>query len=157
MHKNNQLCCFLSQEMYKAKRVCVIGAGPSGMSALYKFKQLEMKGQEIPEIVCFEKQSDWGGLWNYSWRTGRRLFCCIRITVENSLNPSPVYIRLCKYRKKVFYCFMNKLSREKKAKRFVVALIKIRYCHQSQTLVHDASVILFCKKEASKIPVFLIA
>ena len=60
--------------MNKAKRVCVIGAGPSGMSALYQFKQLEMKGQEIPEIVCFEKQSDWGGLWNYSWRTGRRLF-----------------------------------------------------------------------------------
>ena len=76
VHKNNQLCRFLSQEMYKAKRVCVIGAGPSGMSALYQFKQLEMKGQEIPEIVCFEKQSDWGGLWNYSWRTGRGLFCC---------------------------------------------------------------------------------
>ena len=62
----------LSQpEMNKAKRVCVIGAGPSGMSALYQFKQLEMKGQEIPEIVCFEKQSDWGGLWKYSWRTGK--------------------------------------------------------------------------------------
>ena len=57
--------------MNKAKRVCVIGAGPSGMSALYHFKQLEMKGQEIPEIVCFEKQSDWGGLWKYSWRTGK--------------------------------------------------------------------------------------
>ena len=68
--------------MYKAKRVCVIGAGPSGMSALYQFKQLEMKGQEIPEIVCFEKQSDWGGLWNYSWRTGRRLFCCTCINVR---------------------------------------------------------------------------
>ena len=61
----------LSQEMNKAKRVCVIGAGPSGMSALYQFKQLEMKGQEIPEIVCFDKQSDWGGLWKYSWRTGK--------------------------------------------------------------------------------------
>ena len=23
-----------------------------------------------PKIVCFEKQSDWGGLWNYTWRTG---------------------------------------------------------------------------------------
>ena len=22
------------------------------------------------EIVCFEKQSDWGGSWNYTWRTG---------------------------------------------------------------------------------------
>ena len=27
------------------------------------------------------------------------------ITVENSPNPSRVYIRLCKNRKKVFYCF----------------------------------------------------
>ena len=26
----------------------------------------ESKGAEIPEIVCFEKQSDWGGLWNYT-------------------------------------------------------------------------------------------
>ena len=60
--------------MYKAaKRVCVIGAGPSGMSALYQFKQLKMKGQEIPEIVCFDKQSDWGGLWKYSWQTGEKL------------------------------------------------------------------------------------
>ena len=24
----------------------------------------------IPEIVCYEKQSSFGGLWNYSWRTG---------------------------------------------------------------------------------------
>ncbi|MGY9050332.1 MAG: NAD(P)-binding domain-containing protein, partial [Rhodobacterales bacterium] len=27
-------------------------------------------GAEIPEIVCFEKQDNWGGLWNYTWRTG---------------------------------------------------------------------------------------
>ena len=20
--------------------------------------------------MCFEKQADWGGLWNYNWRTG---------------------------------------------------------------------------------------
>ena len=26
--------------------------------------------QVIPEIVCYEKQSSFGGLWNYSWRTG---------------------------------------------------------------------------------------
>ena len=108
--------------MYKAKRVCVIGAGPSGMSALYQFKQLEMKGQEIPEIVCFEKQSDWGGLWNYSWRTGRRLFCCTYINVDNSSDPSRVYIRLRKYRGKVLYCF-NKLTFPRK-KRLVMALIK---------------------------------
>ena len=30
----------------------------------------EAKGAEIPEVVCFEKQADWGGLWNYTWRTG---------------------------------------------------------------------------------------
>lgn len=24
----------------------------------------------MPEIVCFEKQSDLGGMWNYTWRTG---------------------------------------------------------------------------------------
>ncbi|WP_341872848.1 NAD(P)/FAD-dependent oxidoreductase [Leucobacter insecticola] len=27
-------------------------------------------GAEIPELVCFEKQQDWGGQWNYTWRTG---------------------------------------------------------------------------------------
>ena len=26
--------------------------------------------QDIPELVCYEKQSNWGGLWNYTWRTG---------------------------------------------------------------------------------------
>ena len=29
-----------------------------------------MSRQVIPEIVCYEKQSSFGGLWNYSWRTG---------------------------------------------------------------------------------------
>ncbi len=24
----------------------------------------------MPEIVCYEKQSDLGGMWNYTWRTG---------------------------------------------------------------------------------------
>lgn len=47
-------------------RVCVVGAGPCGMSAIYRFVQLET----VPEIVCYEKQSTWGGLWNYSWQTG---------------------------------------------------------------------------------------
>jgi trimethylamine monooxygenase len=51
-------------------RVCIIGAGPSGCSALRAFKSAQEKGETIPEVVCYEKQSDWGGLWNYSWRTG---------------------------------------------------------------------------------------
>jgi len=51
-------------------RVAVIGAGPSGLAQLRAFQSAQEKGAEIPNIVCFEKQSDWGGLWNYSWRTG---------------------------------------------------------------------------------------
>ena len=51
-------------------RVAVIGAGPCGLGQLRAFQQAQSKGAEIPEIVCFEKQSDWGGLWNYTWRTG---------------------------------------------------------------------------------------
>ena len=52
------------------KRVAVIGAGPSGLAQLRAFQSAADKGADIPEIVCFEKQSDWGGLWNYTWRTG---------------------------------------------------------------------------------------
>ncbi|UIJ95094.1 NAD(P)/FAD-dependent oxidoreductase [Sinorhizobium meliloti] len=51
-------------------RVAVIGAGPSGLAQLRAFQSAAQKGAEIPEIVCYEKQSDWGGLWNYTWRTG---------------------------------------------------------------------------------------
>jgi len=51
-------------------KVAIIGAGPCGLSMLRSFEQAEKKGEKIPQIVCFEKQEDWGGLWNYSWRTG---------------------------------------------------------------------------------------
>tara|TARA_S200000501_G_C20842096_1_gene752077 strand:- start:5 stop:1345 length:1341 start_codon:yes stop_codon:yes gene_type:complete len=51
-------------------KVGIIGAGPSGLSQLRAFERAKNKGEVIPEIVCFEKQSNWGGLWNYSWRTG---------------------------------------------------------------------------------------
>ena len=53
-----------------SKRVAIIGAGPSGLAQLRAFQSARDKGAEIPEIVCFEKQSNWGGLWNYTWRTG---------------------------------------------------------------------------------------
>jgi trimethylamine monooxygenase len=52
------------------QRVAVIGAGPSGLAQLRAFQSAAQKGAKIPEIVCFEKQDDWGGLWNYTWRTG---------------------------------------------------------------------------------------
>ncbi|MGO4384643.1 FAD-dependent oxidoreductase [Specibacter sp. RAF43] len=51
-------------------RVGIIGAGPSGMAQLRAFESARQKGAEIPEIMCFEKQDDWGGQWNSSWRTG---------------------------------------------------------------------------------------
>ena len=51
-------------------KVAIIGSGPCGLSILRSFHQAELKGEKIPEITCFDKQSDWGGLWNYSWRTG---------------------------------------------------------------------------------------
>ena len=51
-------------------RVAVIGAGPSGLAALRAFQSAAAKGAKIPEVVCFERQDEWGGLWNYTWRTG---------------------------------------------------------------------------------------
>ena len=51
-------------------KVAIIGAGPCGLSILRAFEHLENKGEKIPEIICFEKQESWGGLWNYNWRTG---------------------------------------------------------------------------------------
>ncbi|MEM1278041.1 MAG: NAD(P)/FAD-dependent oxidoreductase [Pseudomonadota bacterium] len=52
------------------KRVAVIGAGPSGLAQLRAFQSAAEKGADVPEVVCFEKQDDWGGLWKYTWRTG---------------------------------------------------------------------------------------
>lgn len=52
------------------KRVAIIGAGPSGLAQLRAFQSAKENGETIPEIVCYEKQNNWGGLWNYTWRTG---------------------------------------------------------------------------------------
>lgn len=52
------------------KRIAVIGAGPSGRAQLRAFQSAQAEGADIPEIVRFEKQSNCGRLWNYSWRTG---------------------------------------------------------------------------------------
>jgi trimethylamine monooxygenase len=51
-------------------RVAIIGAGPSGLAQLRAFEAAERQGVALPDIVCFEKQEDWGGIWNYTWRTG---------------------------------------------------------------------------------------
>merc|ERR1712121_625376 len=51
-------------------KVALIGGGPCGMAFLCAMRSAEMKGEVIPDIVCFEKQEKIGGLWNYTWRTG---------------------------------------------------------------------------------------
>ena len=48
----------------------MVGAGPSGLAALRAYRSAQVGGAEIPEVVCYEKQETWGGLWNYTWRTG---------------------------------------------------------------------------------------
>lgn len=48
------------------KRVAVIGAGPSGLAQLRAFQSAKEKGADVPEVVCFERQSNWGGIWNYT-------------------------------------------------------------------------------------------
>ena len=67
-----------------AKRIAIIGMGPSGLATLHAFQpaatsglatlhafQLAAKkGDEVPNVVCFEKQEDWGGPRRYSWCTG---------------------------------------------------------------------------------------
>mmetsp|Transcript_10328 Transcript_10328/g.16900 ORF Transcript_10328/g.16900 Transcript_10328/m.16900 type:complete len:463 (-) Transcript_10328:290-1678(-) len=54
----------------ESMKVCVIGAGPSGTSVLRAFQSAQKKGATIPEITCYERQADLGGLWNYTHRTG---------------------------------------------------------------------------------------
>jgi len=40
------------------------------MASMIAFSKARAAGESIPEIVCYEKQSSPGGLWNYTWRTG---------------------------------------------------------------------------------------
>ena len=51
-------------------RVCVIGAGPTGLSALIQLKQRQDEGKGPFDITCFESQPTFGGNWNLTWRTG---------------------------------------------------------------------------------------
>ena len=52
------------------QRIAILGAGPSGLAQLRAFEAAGKAGAEVPEIVCYEKQCDLGGMWNYTWRTG---------------------------------------------------------------------------------------
>ena len=54
----------------EAQKVAIIGAGPSGLALLRAFDAAESSGASIPDIVCFEAQAVWGGMWNLTWKTG---------------------------------------------------------------------------------------
>ena len=52
-------------------KIAILGAGPSGLAQLRAFEAARLAGvKDLPEIVCYEKQNDIGGMWNYTWRTG---------------------------------------------------------------------------------------
>ena len=55
---------------YSNKRIGIIGAGPSGIGQLHAFQLARDRGEMIGHLVCFEKQSEIGGAWTYTWRTG---------------------------------------------------------------------------------------
>ena len=53
------------------KKIAILGGGPSGLAQLRAFEAARLAGaKNLPEIVCYEKQGDIGGMWNYTWRTG---------------------------------------------------------------------------------------
>jgi len=58
-------------------RICVVGAGSAGMSTLIQLKFRQEEGCGPFDIVCFEIQPTWGGVWNYNWRTGL-VFCLLK-------------------------------------------------------------------------------
>lgn len=53
-----------------SKRTAIIGAGPCGLGQIHAFEKAREQGADVPELVCYEKNSNWGGLWNYTWRAG---------------------------------------------------------------------------------------
>ena len=84
-----------------------------------------------------------------SWENSRQL--CkpetksrVCITVENSPNASSVYIRLCKHRKKVFYCFYKITFPRKNAKLFVWHWLKEKFLPVTKSCTRNQ--FLLCKK-----------
>ena len=64
----------------RRKRVCIIGAGVSGLPSI---KSCLEEGH-LP--VCYEKTNDMGGLWNYR-DLGEVGVCCTGGRIDNSSYP----------------------------------------------------------------------
>jgi trimethylamine monooxygenase len=54
-----------SQNKIMKTRIAIIGAGPCGLFQLLAFQDTEV------DVVCFERQPDWGGMWLYTPETGK--------------------------------------------------------------------------------------
>ena len=63
-------------------------------------------------IAWYKHEGGWQNSWQLCKPETKSRVC---ITVENSLNPSSINIRLCKYRENVFYCFYKSTSPRKNA------------------------------------------
>lgn len=45
------------------QKIAILGAGPSGLAQLRAFEASRLAGvKDLPEIVCYEKQNDIGGM-----------------------------------------------------------------------------------------------
>ena len=55
------------------KKLCIIGAGPAALSAIYQLRKKANLGEAIPEVVCYDKADALGGNWNYNPSTGEIL------------------------------------------------------------------------------------
>ena len=56
--------CYLKTKKLKEKHVCIIGAGPSGITALKNILDENLKA------TCFDFNSDVGGNWIYNEKEG---------------------------------------------------------------------------------------
>ncbi|XP_064615988.1 flavin-containing monooxygenase 5-like [Liolophura sinensis] len=68
-----------------AKRVAVIGAGASGLTAI------KCCLDEKLEVVCFERTDDIGGLWNYTEEARKGQACVMKSTVINTSKEMMAY------------------------------------------------------------------
>src|SRR6185295_10952837 len=83
-------CSTLSRMEQPAKRVAVIGAGPSGLVAI---KELTEEGHAV---TCFEKSDDLGGVFRFTEQPGGvyesvRLVSSAAITCFSDFPPPPAH------------------------------------------------------------------
>ena len=88
-------------------------------------QRLRMSNQKTQQELLFRQQKTFSVFTQPDINTrGVRRICS---SVENSANPLGVYIRLCKYRERVCFCFYKLTLSRKNAKLFDMPLIKEKF------------------------------